>query len=172
MVSRGFAILFGVIGLLQFNFILILIAFFISGMAQSELLIAQGTSLLKNIRAEEAMTEMPPIESDHSIAEAAERMLKERRLLLPVEHDGNFLGVISFQMLQSIPKERWTSSPISEAKPSPVPTLERTDPIGAVFEKGLASGAIAVVRGTQFLGLIFSKDLMNLIQVKSALPNG
>lgn len=170
-VSHVFAWILGLMGLLQFNIILILIALFLYGASQGELLLVVGENLLKDMRVSEAMTIVPAIDSEQPLSEAARRMIESKMTVLPVQSLGGPSGVIGIDALKRIPKDRWASMRIKELDTTAPEAVRSDDNIGDILEKGLSSEATPVIESGRITGLVRATQLADLIRLKSALSS-
>ena len=99
-----FAILFAVVGVLGFNVILILLAFFIYGAATTESRTVLLDELLEGITVGDIMTRDPrTVDTDESVATLADRMLRERQTAYPVtDASGSIVGVATLADVRGV----------------------------------------------------------------------
>jgi Zn-dependent protease len=91
-----FAILFAVFGVLNFNPIFLLLAWFIYGAATTESRTVLLDELLHDITVGDIMSRDPrTVEADTSLREFADRMVRDRRTVYPVTDDGEVIGAVS-----------------------------------------------------------------------------
>ena len=106
-VGKAFALFFGVVGLLSLNLILLLIAWFVFIGAEGESRQVLVKAMLGELRVRDLMSEpVQPIDADASAEDAAERMLRERRLSLPVHRALEIVGIVTAGAIQRVPLER------------------------------------------------------------------
>lgn len=168
-VSRVFAILFGLLGLFQFNFILILIAFFLYSAAQGELLLVTGETNLKGLKVNEIMNAVPVLRAEQSLADAARAMSESNCSVLPVEGTGNSFGILSVEALRRVPRDLWVSTAVDSIEDRVTKVLNGNDTVDTILEHGLSSEAIPVVENGHVTGLLRSSKLIELIRLKEAL---
>ncbi len=113
-VSQVFAGIFGVIGFLQFNFLLILIALFVYAGAKSELMVAMARGLLRGVRAGDIGMRMNAISDDLDLDGAAMAMVRTRSLALPVRTSSHELTVVTAEQIKRIPRKRWSEVSVRE----------------------------------------------------------
>jgi Zn-dependent protease/predicted transcriptional regulator len=106
-VGKGFAILFAIWGFLSFNMLLLLIAFFVYLGAEGETRAVVVKALLGRLRVRDLMTgPVFALPSGLSVQEAAEQMLRERRLAFAVTADGEPVGLITLEGIRAVPPDR------------------------------------------------------------------
>jgi Zn-dependent protease len=106
-VGKFFAVLFGIWGLYTMNVLLILIAVFVFMGAESEKRAVLVKSLIGQLRVRDLMaTQGLTLPPDASVHEAAERMLRDRRLAFAAAGDGQVLGLVTVESVQKVPPER------------------------------------------------------------------
>lgn len=168
-VGHAFAWFFGLWGLLQFNFILVLIAFFIYGGAKSELFIVLGQSLLKDFHVKNLITPIPSISENSTVAEAAQRLLAEKNVFLPtVAANGNY-GVISIEDVKKIPKAMWDKTSIHDVQVISPKLFRAEDKLDEVLMYVLANpaGAVPVIENNQVVGVLTSDSIIKTMQLQS-----
>ncbi len=106
-IGKGFAVLFALWGLYTMNVLLILIAVFVYMGAESEKRAVLVKSLIGRLHVRDLMSPqvltLPP---EATVYEAAERMLRDRRLALAATRDGQLLGLVTLEGVQTVPAER------------------------------------------------------------------
>ncbi|MFZ5472158.1 MAG: M50 family metallopeptidase [Myxococcota bacterium] len=124
MFGKGFALLFGIFGLLSFNIILLLIAFFVYMGAEAETRQVLMEAALGHVRVRDLMsprTSSIPLGTE--VEEVARRMKLERRLALPVvDETGNAVGVVTLRAVKSVPADRRNGSRVDNI-------LSRVEPV-------------------------------------------
>jgi Zn-dependent protease/CBS domain-containing protein len=126
--GKGFAVLFGVLGLFGGNFILLIIAFFVYLGAEGESREVLMQSLLARVKVRELMVaRMASVDPVDSLEELALRMRSERRRALPVVEDGRVVGLVTLAALRQVPAQRRAQVRVREvAVPVPLLTPEST----------------------------------------------
>ena len=169
-VGKVFAVLFALWGFVSFNMFLVLIAFFVFVGADAEKQAVVVKALLGRLRVRDVMsTRLCSVADDVSVRDAAERMLRERRLALATTVDGRPVGLITLDAVQAVPPERRAETPARSIAVE-IPPLspeddvakalqlmtERNLPQLAVAEDGNVVGSISrddVVRGLRLTEL-------------------
>jgi Zn-dependent protease/predicted transcriptional regulator len=164
--GKGFAILFGLLGLLSFNIILLIIAFFVYMGAEGESREVLMQSLLTRVKVRELMMRRTAVvHGSDSLATVAERMRDEKRRALPVEENGQVVGLVTLGGVRQVPVQKRGEVRVREVAQA-VPTLspeasawdalremgQRRLPQLPVVEEGLLVGTISqddVMRGME-----------------------
>lgn len=175
-VGVGFAVLFGLWGLLTFNWILLLIAYFVfigaRGEAQQEL----TRELLERVPVNDLMTpEHKAFREDMTAADAAEAFALGRRTAAPVaRHDGGFL-VVSLEQLDQVPQEDWPRLQLREvasAAPTLSPSQDGWSALRALGEAGVTMAPVVSSSG-DLVGTLSHADIvrgLELRKLKLKLP--
>lgn len=168
-VSRVFSWIFGLVGLLQFNVLLILIAFFVHSAASSELLLLVGETVLRGTKARGAMRGGPLLPPAATLSEAAETMWSSRSSILAVSSGPPF-GVVTGDVLRAVPRERWPFVTVGEAKLE-TESVGPDDALDAKLVSRLAAspGALPVVDGGTAIGLLHLADVFEMIRLGEVL---
>lgn len=167
-VGKGFAIVFGILGLMSFNFILILVAFFIFMGAEGESRQVQLKASLENVSVRDVMRADPSsLPAGATVADAVEYLVRERRLSAIVEKSEGKLGIATLAALRKIPSERRDSTALIDvARDAPV--LAPDDPAHVALQK-LAEekdGRIVVAENGRLVGTLSADELMRALQLR------
>jgi Zn-dependent protease/CBS domain-containing protein len=96
LVGKAFALIFAALGIATANLLLMLVAWFVYAGAQHEMAQVQAKEVLGSIRVADLLQQDgPAIDARATLAEAAEQLLRARRLALPVLADGSLVGMLS-----------------------------------------------------------------------------
>ncbi|MFB6173661.1 MAG: CBS domain-containing protein [Halobacteriales archaeon] len=170
-VGKGFALLLGLFGLLQFNIILIAIAFFIYVGASSE---AQQTAMkaaFEGVTVRDVMTpadEVEAVSPDTSVADLIERMFAERHTGYPVVRDGDLVGLVTLEDAQSVRPVEREAFEVEEIMSRDLTTVPIDAGAMAAFSalqsNGIGRLVVVDARG-EFVGLVTRSDLMTAFDV-------
>ena len=159
----------GLVGLLTFNLILVLIAFFIHSAAQAEIGTLIAKEALKGLKVVEVMTFLRPIRGSMTLSEAAAEMLKNKVKVLPVEMERKpAMGLLSLETLRSIERHLWDTATVREAT-EPTTQFLRKDELVIEALTRIAQApfrALPVVEGDQVNGVLQYSDIMDVIQFR------
>jgi CBS domain-containing protein len=105
LLGRGFAVLFGLWGLLSFNPFLMVIAVFIYMGATGEAQQVAMKAVLERVPVSALMTpRILGVEAALSVEEAQWAMRRERKVLLPVTEDGRPVGRVTLEAVREVPE--------------------------------------------------------------------
>ncbi|MCS7003099.1 MAG: site-2 protease family protein, partial [Dehalococcoidia bacterium] len=100
VIGRGFAVIFGIIGLVTFNFLLLIVAFFLYVGATGEAGAQRAQAALEGVKAREAMmTRFETLTHGQSLGDAADALLMGYQQDFPVMLGDRVLGVLSRDQL-------------------------------------------------------------------------
>jgi Zn-dependent protease len=114
--GKVFAVLFAAVGFLSTNLILILVAFFVFAGAKAEEQEVLARAVLGDLRVREIMTADPSaVAPEDTLFAVADRMLRERRVALPVSDAGRFVGFVRLEAVERLPVETRRTTPVRAA---------------------------------------------------------
>ena len=104
-VGKAFAVLFGIVGLLLLNPILIIIAFFIYIGANQEATYLRYNILLQDVTVADAMSSpVTTVEPTVPLARVVEMMYETKHLGFPVVERGSLVGIITLSDIHKVPQ--------------------------------------------------------------------
>lgn len=168
-VSRVFALFFGIVGLLQFNIILVLIAFFIYAGSQSELFFVLAETTLKGLKVRDITHRSSVIPMNSSAAEAARLLVQEKSTALPVESSSPPYGIVTAESLQRIPKSLWPQTSVRNVQSIASRPADINQPLDDLVTSGQLSesgGGLPVVEDGGVVGFIRMVDILEAIQLR------
>ncbi len=168
-VSRGFAWFFGVVGLLQFNLLLLLIAFFIYSAAQSELLMVVSREALADLKVSDVLLRTPVLAELETLDSAANEMLLARQVFLPVARSNGGAGVISLDRMRSVDRRLWETLKVRDAMEAQSKTVRLEQPLSEVFTEIAAARhqLLPVEEDGKILGIVRLSDVADVARFKS-----
>ncbi|MEE8198601.1 MAG: CBS domain-containing protein [Thermoplasmata archaeon] len=169
-VGKIFAVLFAVVGILFFQFILVLIAVFIYMAAGGEERATKLTLTLEGIAVNEIMThEVDTVTSDSTVAELMEQIAVERHMGYPVMN-GGLQGMVTFQDAVAVPQDRRDRVRVGDISTKEIVTIEpkapALDAIKRMSERKI--GRLLVTDGGQLVGILTRTDLMRAVSIYQA----
>ena len=164
-----FALLFAVVGALRFDVIMLLLALFIYGAATTESRTVLVDELLEGFTVGDVMTRDPAsIAGDATVAEFADRMLRERRTAyLVTDGVGEVVGVATLEDLKGVsPEARGTERVGAIARE--VPRIDATaDAFEAMAAAGGRAGPLALVEVDGVVaGLLTEADYAHALSMR------
>jgi Zn-dependent protease/predicted transcriptional regulator len=168
-ISRSLAVLLGIVGLLGFNFFLVLIAFFIYTAVGAEAQYTVASEMLKGVRVEQLMTRNPTAVTPHvMVKELVGLMLQERHLGYPViDLYGQVVGLVDLSDAQR--PEVTETTTVGEIMQRPVPTVlwhtEALEAFKKMAERNFGR-LIVVDEEGRLMGVLSKTDMIRAIQVQ------
>jgi CBS domain-containing protein len=164
-VGKGFALLFGVLGLFTMNFLLILVAWFVWAGARAEAQHAEMKEALASRRVADLLVPAPTVvDAKAPLSEAANALLVAHRSALPIVRDGRYAGMLLADDLPGHDEH----TPVAEA-------LRRTRPVRidepawnalqAMETAGLPEIAVVDDEGA-IAGMITREDAVRLLRLE------
>lgn len=172
--SKVFAWLLGIVGLIGFNILIILIAFFIYSAAQGELFYLLSRGILKGLRAGDVLCRVGPLQERDNLETTANRMLETMLPVLPVETEEGGVHLVLIHRTRQVPRDFWSVTLVRDVMEKSVRTVDINEPIGEAFFD-LASapqGALPVLESGKVVGIVRYSDVSQIIQVKSLAGEG
>jgi Zn-dependent protease len=181
--SRGVAWALGILGLLTFNVLLMLIAFFISVASQGELFHLMTRSLIRGLRVSDLLVPVSPVSPGDPLDRVAQRLIESGITSLPVELESSGppseagssppaqAGVVTLARIRDIPRNFRHLTLVRDIMitPDSYPDLEQ--PLSDIMnELSQTPGGALPVRQTEqnrVVGLIRWMDVMQVLQIKS-----
>jgi Zn-dependent protease len=166
-VGKAFAVLFGAWGLLSTNMMLILLAVFVFVGANGETQAALVRTAIGKLRVRDLMrTDVAPLRWTATVAEAAARMVRERRLALVVEAMGEPRGVVTVAAIRSVPHERRATTPavsIAVEAPALFADEDATRVLSRMAESD--AGLWPVLADGRIVGAVGREDVRNALEL-------
>lgn len=165
--GKIFAVLFGIVGFVSANILLLVIAFFIYLGAESESRSVLVRAVLGHLRVRDLVVWRPePVDPSTSLYDVGERMLREQRTAYPVAAEGEVLGVVGLDDVQKVPIEARRRTLVADV-------IRRVAPLQAEEEVSRAlrhleeagQRAVPVVDGGALVGLLTQLDVARGLQL-------
>lgn len=172
-ISRAFAIMLGLFGLLIFNLFMILIAFFVYIAVTAEAQYAVFTDALSRFDVRSLMSSpVETISPQMPAGEVIRKMLAEARVAYPVQRDdGEFIGQIGLERVQEASDE----TPAEELM-DPLPeTVEVDSDASDLFDRMIRDEQhrlLVVDDDGLVIGIVTKTDLMRALQIVSGPGTG
>lgn len=164
-VSHVFAWIFGILGFLQLNLLLILVAFFIYRAAKSEFFILWGQTVLKGKKVSDLLTVTPVISESESLVQAVEKMKRTKNLLLPVIGSPENRLILSHEYVQKIPRHLWETTRVKSVAIEVPKAVKAEDTLDEIWHTALTTPArgVPVIEDNRVVGIIKTSDLVEAI---------
>ncbi len=174
LVGKGFALLFAAWGAVTANLLLMLIAWFVYVGAQQEAAQVEAKEALGSIRVADLLQpDGPAIDARATLADAAEQLLRARRLALPVLADGSFAGMLSADdigRLGPAVRARSLSADFARGVRPPRPDSPVWEALQAMLHAGVPEIAVVSPEGV-LLGTISRADIERALRLAELQPS-
>ncbi|MDZ7702502.1 MAG: site-2 protease family protein [Halobacteriales archaeon] len=171
-----FAFLFAIVGVLNFQVILLLLAFFIYGAATTESRTVLLDELLDGIRVSDIMTREPPtVHGDTTIEEYGVQMLRDRQTVhLVTDDDGSIRGVVSLDDVKKVKKGERGTTAVEDVMSREVPTValgdDAFDTLAFLQQSGNDTAFVEIEPG--LTGLLTQADYSRAISFRRGFASG
>lgn len=168
-ISRGFAWALGLVALLNFNILLMLIAFFIYSASQRELFLLLSKNLLQGLRAADVAIHHPPVHEDESLATAADRMLQSRSTVLPVLTNRGSPALLGLADIRRVPRQEWETVHVRDLAVACSRSVKPEDPIIGFLNELIAApfSSLPLQANGTLLGVVRYSDVNEVIAFRS-----
>ena len=170
-----FAILFAIVGVLSFNVILVLLAVFVYGAATTESRTVVIDELLDGITVGDIMTrDFQTVAADATVADLAERMLRDRQTHFPVtDETGEITGIVSLEDLKGVDQAARASTPVAEVMRD-APRFDTGDDafeVLTLLNEARTSKAL-VGGGGRIIGVLTETDYSHALTIQRGFQSG
>ncbi|MFW5736805.1 MAG: CBS domain-containing protein [Halanaerobium sp.] len=167
--GKGFALMFGILGFMSGNFLLIFIAFFIYIGASQEHQFSNIKSALSDLRVRDLMTmEVKTVPANMSVHRLIEKMLNDKHSGFPVMRDDKVVGIVTMEDAQKIPQDEYSNTPVQTIMNTDLHCVSENDELyeafKLLFQKDI--GRLLVMDGDQLKGIITRSDVMTGLRVR------
>lgn len=171
-IGQFMAILFGLIGLVRFNPVLLFIAMFVYVGAQQESQQASMRALTQGIPVRHAMmTRFRTLSPEDTLRQAMDELLAGSDQDFPVLHDGSIVGVLTRRDLVKGLTEKGDQARVSSILQTSCITVEDSAMLDEAFAQMQAVGCntVPVVHNGELVGVLTLENVGELLMVSSAL---
>jgi len=169
-VGKGFALLMGLVGLLNVNIVLIAIAFFVYVGASNEAQQTVMKAAFEGVTVRDLMTpagEIRTVTPETTVADLIDRMFRERHTGYPVTKGGELVGLATLEDAQSVRPVERDAFLVEDVMTVDLVTIDAGADAMTAFmrmqEEGV--GRLLVADGGEFVGLVTRSDLMTAFKV-------
>ncbi len=168
-ISKGFAWIFALWGILTFNLLLMLIAFFVYNAAKNEASYFLTQSLVTQLRVIDAITYVEPVNENATIRDTAALMLKTRNNVLPVQTVIGQSAIIHLSELKQISQNFWPLTQIKDIIQGTVTPVDIYDPISKILRNliTIPNQVLPVKSKGKIVGIIKQSTLNQILQFKT-----
>jgi len=168
-VGKVFAVLFGLIGLLFLNPILIIIAFFIYIGASQEATFLRYNILLQDVTVADAMSSpVVTVEPETPLSRLVEMMYETKHLGFPVVERGALVGIVALadiHKISPIDREAMQVRDVMTRNPTTLPpSAPLLDALRVITGKDI--GRIPVVSDGALVGIVTRRDVLRVMELR------
>lgn len=168
-VGKAFAVLFGIIGFLLLNPILIIIAFFIYIGANQEATYLRYNILLQDVTVADAMNSpVITVEPTMPLSRVIELMYETKHLGFPVVDRGSLIGIIALadvHKVSPIDREAMQVQDVMTRNPTTLPpSAPLLDALRVMSGRDI--GRIPVVAGDTLVGIVTRTDVLRVMELR------
>jgi Zn-dependent protease/CBS domain-containing protein len=169
-VGKGFALLMGLFGLLNFNIILIGVAFFVYIGASNEAQQTMMKAAFEGVSVRDLMTprtELHTVSPETSVSDLINQMFRERHTGYPVTRSGEILGLVALEDAQSVREVERDAYRVDDIMTDELTTVEVDTDAMTAFTKMQEAGVgrLLVTDGGRLVGLLTRSDLMTAFNI-------
>jgi Zn-dependent protease len=161
--AKGLSWVLGVLGFLQFNIVLMFIAFFVYSAANQELFMSESRESLHGITVGDVGTRITAVAESDSLKQAAIQMFHSRSRVLPVQPLEGPPMLIQLSHLRKVPRAHWAETPVRDLMISSPHVLESHTPLEEILPELASSEALPFLEKGQVAGVIRYQDLSDLV---------
>lgn len=164
--GKMFAFIFGLLGFIFQDIMLLIIAFFIFVGASEEESTVIASSLLESVKVRNIMsTNVFSIPPGTSVGELLEIMLKKKYMGYPVVENGLLLGIVTFNDVQKVPKAEHGSTTVESIMSRNIISVSPEDDAATALMRMNKHniGRLIVKEGSSIAGIITKTDLIRAL---------
>ena len=168
-VGVAFAFLFAIVGVLNFQIIMLLLALFIYGAATTESRTVLLDELLEGITVGDIMTREPPTApASASVEEFGAQMLRNRETVyLVTDGGGAVVGLVTLEDLRKVRREDRETTRVEEIMQDPLRIQSSADAFDTLMELNQSGRQNAIVDRTDGLaGILTQADYAHAMSIR------
>ncbi|MFA7563618.1 MAG: CBS domain-containing protein [Methanoculleus sp.] len=168
-VGKGFAVLFGIVGFLLLNPILIIIAFFIYIGASQEATSLRYNILLQDVTVADAMnTPAITVDPETTLTRLLEMMYETKHLGFPVIERGALVGIVALadvHKISPIDREAMRVRDVMTRNPTTLPPMAPLlDALRIMTGQNI--GRVPVVADGELIGIVTRTDVLRVMELR------
>ncbi|KXS49103.1 Zn-dependent protease (includes SpoIVFB) [Halanaerobium congolense] len=168
-VGKVFAWIFGIIGFMSGNFLLVFIAFFIYIGASQEHQFSNIKLALSNLKVKDLMTrDVKTVPVNMSIHSLVEKMFADKHSGFPVLRDDKVVGIVTMEDAKKIPQDEYRNTPVQSIMNKDLHCVKGDDELfeafKLLFQKDI--GRLLVMDDGELQGIITRSDVMTGLRVR------
>lgn len=171
-VGQGMAVLFGLLGLISFNPILLFIALFVYIGAQQEARQAMLRAATQGIPVRRAMlTRFFTLEPEDTLQDAIDKLLRGSDQDFPVVRNGHVIGILTRKRIMQALSQQGRDARVIDLLDADCLTVDDSVMLDEAFTRMQEAqcSTVAVVRGGELVGVLTLENIGELLMISSAL---
>lgn len=166
-ISKVLAWTLGILGLLTFNILLTLIAFFIYTAAEQELFFQVTKRALKGMSVGEVTTRVDPVLPGATLESCVDQMVNARVSALPVQSPKP--GTLRIDQIRRIRQASWHVTRVQDVYLPARRVLSASEPVGDALHDlaGAVGGCLPVEDNGVLVGIAKFSDVSEILQLRS-----
>lgn len=173
-VGKAFAFVFGILGLINGNLFLVLIAFFVYIGASQEYQFAVIKTTLDGFRVRDLMSgQVTTVEADTSVDALVDRMLRERHMGYPVVHEGRVVGCVTLEDVDKMRDQNREGARVADIMSTELIRVRPEDDIYLALQRMTENdiGRLLVMEDERLVGILSRSDVMHGFQLRRLKGN-
>ena len=168
-VGKVFAFVFGILGFMSGNFLLIFIAFFIYIGASQEHQFSNIKTALSDLRVKDLMTgEVKTVSAGMSVHKHIEKMFHDKHSGFPVMMGDKVVGMVTMEDAKKIHQDEYHNTPVQQIMSKEIHSVNKDDELydafKLLFQKDI--GRLLVMEEDNLEGIITRSDVMTGLRVR------
>jgi Zn-dependent protease len=168
-VGKAFAWVFGILGFISGNFLLVFIAFFIYIGASQEHQFSNIKTALSDLKVKDLMTrDVKTVPVNMSVHRLIIKMFNDKHSGFPVFRDDQVVGIVTMEDAQKINQEEYRNTPVQTIMNKEIHSVAENDELyeafKLLFQKDIER--LLVMEGEELKGIITRSDVMTGIRVR------
>jgi Zn-dependent protease len=173
-IGVGFAFLFAIVGVLNLQIIMLLLALFIYGAATTESRTVLLDELLEGLTVGDVMTRDPAtVPADATVEAFGNQLLRDRQAVHLVTDGAEVVGVVTLEDLRSVRRDEHDATLVEEIM-RPVASVEASadafETLAVLQESG--SGSAIVRRDGELVGVLSQSDYAHAMTIQRGFRSG
>jgi Zn-dependent protease len=165
--AKALAWVFGIVGFLGFNFLLMMIGVFVYIAAAAEESLALNEALLKGVRVADICNRTIVLSEEEILSNAAREFVKYQMRVLPVSTITGRPALVSVFRLRQVPVQYWSQIKVKAIMDQYEMSLTMDSLLEDVFAELTGQGALPIEHDGQLIGVIQARQVSDYLEFKS-----
>lgn len=168
-VGKVFAVIFGILGFISGNFILIFIAFFIYLGASQEHQFSNIKTALSDLKVKDLMTkDVKTVSVKISVRKLIEKMFNDKHSGFPVMRNDEVVGIVTMEDAKKVAENSYSNTPVQTIMNEDIHCVKGEDELFVAFKLLFKKdiGRLLIIEEGKLKGIITRSDVMTGLRVK------